>query len=37
MGNGLRGLAERMSAAGGSFTAAPTASGEFLLRAAVPA
>ncbi|MFD1537937.1 sensor histidine kinase [Nonomuraea guangzhouensis] len=36
-GSGLRGLAERMTAAGGSFTAAPTPAGEFLLRAAVPA
>ncbi|WP_219464727.1 sensor histidine kinase [Nonomuraea rhizosphaerae] len=34
-GSGLRGLAERMSSAGGSFTAAPTASGEFVLRAVV--
>ncbi|HUR04477.1 MAG TPA: histidine kinase [Nonomuraea sp.] len=36
-GSGLRGLGERMAAAGGSFTAAPTPAGEFLLRAAVPA
>ncbi|MEV1246033.1 sensor histidine kinase [Nonomuraea sp. NPDC050022] len=36
-GSGLRGLAERMGAAGGSFTAATTPAGEFLLRAAVPA
>ncbi|MEU4234130.1 histidine kinase [Nonomuraea sp. NPDC026600] len=36
-GSGLRGLAERMAAAGGSFSAAPTPAGEFLLRAAVPA
>ncbi|MEU7828703.1 histidine kinase [Nonomuraea sp. NPDC049129] len=36
-GSGLRGLAERMSAAGGSFTTAATPSGEFLLRAAVSA
>ncbi|TDD01379.1 sensor histidine kinase [Nonomuraea deserti] len=35
-GNGLRGLSERLVAAGGSFSAAPTRSGEFLLRAAVP-
>jgi len=37
VGSGLRGLSERMTAAGGSFTAAPTPAGEFLLRAAVPA
>ncbi|MCA2220129.1 sensor histidine kinase [Nonomuraea aurantiaca] len=36
-GSGLRGLAERMAAAGGSFTTAATPGGEFLLRAAVPA
>lgn len=36
-GSGLRGLAERMTTAGGSFTASQTGSGEFLLRAAVPA
>ncbi|GAA3100463.1 MULTISPECIES: sensor histidine kinase [Nonomuraea] len=36
-GSGLRGLSERLVAAGGSFSAQPTASGEFLLRAAVPA
>ncbi|MBT2227024.1 sensor histidine kinase [Nonomuraea sp. NEAU-A123] len=36
-GSGLHGLAERMTAAGGSFAAAPTPAGEFLLRAAVPA
>ncbi|WP_053175797.1 sensor histidine kinase [Nonomuraea sp. SBT364] len=36
-GSGLRGLAERMVTAGGSFSAAPTADGEFLLRAGVPA
>jgi two-component system, NarL family, sensor histidine kinase DesK len=36
-GNGLRGLSERLAAAGGSFSAAPTPTGEFLLRAAVPA
>jgi two-component system sensor histidine kinase DesK len=36
-GSGLRGLSERMAAAGGSFSAAPTPAGEFLLRAAVPA
>ncbi|MEO3794089.1 histidine kinase [Nonomuraea sp. B10E15] len=35
-GNGLRGLSERLVAAGGSFSAAPTRSGEFLLRAGVP-
>ncbi|TDD16102.1 sensor histidine kinase [Nonomuraea diastatica] len=35
-GNGLRGLSERLVAAGGSFSAAPTRSGEFLLRATVP-
>ncbi|MFI7698935.1 sensor histidine kinase [Nonomuraea sp. NPDC049480] len=35
-GNGLRGLAERLATAGGSFSAAPTPTGEFLLRAAVP-
>ncbi|SDH38501.1 sensor histidine kinase [Nonomuraea jiangxiensis] len=36
-GNGLRGLSERLVTAGGSFSAAPTPTGEFLLRAAVPA
>ncbi|MGW0806319.1 sensor histidine kinase [Nonomuraea sp. NPDC002799] len=36
-GNGLRGLSERLVAAGGSFSAEPTAAGEFLLRAVVPA
>ncbi|WP_052422282.1 sensor histidine kinase [Nonomuraea candida] len=36
-GNGLHGLAERLNTAGGSFSAEPTPSGEFLLRAAVPA
>ncbi|MEO3869057.1 histidine kinase [Nonomuraea sp. B12E4] len=36
-GYGLRGLSERLATAGGSFTAAPTPAGEFLLRAAVPA
>ncbi|KAB2349480.1 sensor histidine kinase [Actinomadura rudentiformis] len=36
-GNGLSGLSERMASAGGSFTAVPTETGEFLLRAAVPA
>jgi two-component system sensor histidine kinase DesK len=36
-GSGLRGLSERLAAAGGSFSAAPTPAGEFLLRAAVPA
>jgi two-component system, NarL family, sensor histidine kinase DesK len=36
-GNGLRGLAERLATAGGSFSAEPTPTGEFLLRAAVPA
>ncbi len=36
-GSGLRGLAERMTTAGGSLTAAGTPDGGFLLRAAVPA
>ncbi|GGP09685.1 histidine kinase [Nonomuraea glycinis] len=36
-GSGLRGLAERMSTAGGSFSATPTPAGEFVLRAEVPA
>ncbi|HEX4814903.1 MAG TPA: histidine kinase [Nonomuraea sp.] len=36
-GNGLRGLGERLVAAGGSVSATPTPDGEFLLRAAVPA
>ncbi|MEV4563771.1 histidine kinase [Nonomuraea sp. NPDC049419] len=36
-GSGLRGLSERLVAAGGSFSAQPTPGGEFLLRAAVPA
>jgi two-component system sensor histidine kinase DesK len=36
-GSGLRGLAERMATAGGSFSAAPTPAGEFVLRAEVPA
>ncbi|WP_214320224.1 sensor histidine kinase [Nonomuraea sediminis] len=36
-GSGLRGLSERIAGAGGSLSAAPTGSGEFLLRAAVPA
>jgi two-component system sensor histidine kinase DesK len=36
-GSGLRGLSERLTTAGGSLTAAPTPTGEFLLRAAVPA
>ncbi|MFC4113475.1 sensor histidine kinase [Nonomuraea zeae] len=36
-GNGLRGLSERLTTAGGSVTAEPTPAGEFLLRAAVPA
>ncbi|MGN9841829.1 sensor histidine kinase [Nonomuraea sp. H19] len=36
-GNGLSGLSERLATAGGSFSAAPTPAGEFLLRAAVPA
>jgi two-component system sensor histidine kinase DesK len=36
-GSGLRGLSERLATAGGSFSAAPTPTGEFLLRAAVPA
>ncbi|GAA3259705.1 sensor histidine kinase [Nonomuraea helvata] len=35
-GNGLRGLSERLATAGGSFSAEPTPSGEFLLRAEVP-
>ncbi|MEU8245062.1 histidine kinase [Nonomuraea sp. NPDC048916] len=35
-GTGLRGLAERMATAGGSLSAGPTPTGEFLLRAAVP-
>ncbi|MGW0479740.1 sensor histidine kinase [Nonomuraea sp. NPDC003214] len=35
-GSGLRGLAERMATAGGSFSASPTPAGEFLLRAEVP-
>ncbi|SEG36461.1 two-component system, NarL family, sensor histidine kinase DesK [Nonomuraea solani] len=34
-GNGLRGLSERLVTAGGSFSAEPTPTGEFLLRAAV--
>lgn len=34
-GSGLRGLAERMTTAGGSFSAAQEPGGEFLLRAAV--
>ncbi|QFY11460.1 hypothetical protein GBF35_37115 [Nonomuraea phyllanthi] len=36
-GSGLRGLSERLVTAGGSFSAEPTATGEFLLRAVVPA
>jgi two-component system sensor histidine kinase DesK len=36
-GNGLLGLSERLTTAGGSCSAAPVAAGEFLLRAAVPA
>jgi two-component system sensor histidine kinase DesK len=36
-GSGLRGLAERMAAAGGSFSAGPQGDGEFVLRAQVPA
>ncbi|MFI7463518.1 sensor histidine kinase [Nonomuraea sp. NPDC049646] len=36
-GSGLRGLSERLTTAGGSLSAAPTPTGEFLLRAAVPA
>ncbi|MFC4009612.1 sensor histidine kinase [Nonomuraea purpurea] len=36
-GNGLRGLSERLVAAGGSFSAGRTTTDEFLLRAAVPA
>ncbi|MEW9549454.1 sensor histidine kinase [Nonomuraea sp. NPDC050783] len=35
-GSGLRGLAERLVAAGGTLSAATTADGEFLLRATVP-
>ncbi|MFI6322166.1 sensor histidine kinase [Nonomuraea sp. NPDC050556] len=34
-GTGLRGLSERLAAAGGSLSAAPTDAGEFVLRAAV--
>ncbi|MEV0593568.1 sensor histidine kinase [Nonomuraea cavernae] len=36
-GTGLRGLSERLAAVGGSLSAGPTSTGEFLLRAAVPA
>ncbi|MFG1699195.1 sensor histidine kinase [Nonomuraea sp. NPDC049309] len=36
-GSGLRGLSERLVAAGGSFTARPTPDGGFVLRAVVPA
>ncbi|MBB6349298.1 sensor histidine kinase [Nonomuraea muscovyensis] len=36
-GSGLRGLAERMTTAGGSLTATGMPDGEFVLRAAVPA
>ncbi|GGO70809.1 hypothetical protein GCM10012289_35070 [Nonomuraea cavernae] len=36
-GTGLRGLCERMTAVGGSLSAGPTSTGEFLLRAVVPA
>ncbi|MDA0633006.1 histidine kinase [Nonomuraea sp. MCN248] len=36
-GSGLRGLAERMAAAGGAFSAGPVREGEFALRAEVPA
>ncbi|MFC5814479.1 sensor histidine kinase [Nonomuraea harbinensis] len=36
-GSGLRGLAERMTAAGGAFSAGPVRDGEFVLRARVPA
>ncbi|GAA2316026.1 hypothetical protein GCM10010149_80090 [Nonomuraea roseoviolacea subsp. roseoviolacea] len=36
-GSGLRGLAERLDAAGGSFTAGPGPAGEFVLKAVVPA
>jgi two-component system, NarL family, sensor histidine kinase DesK len=36
-GSGLRGLAERLTSAGGSFSAEFTGSDEFLLRAEVPA
>ncbi|MBF8188403.1 hypothetical protein ITP53_22260 [Nonomuraea sp. K274] len=35
-GNGLHGLSERLVTAGGSFSAEPTPTGEFVLRAAVP-
>ncbi|MEU6413790.1 histidine kinase [Microbispora sp. NPDC046933] len=35
-GTGLIGLSERLAAAGGSLTAQPTGSGEFVLRAVVP-
>ncbi|WP_432924902.1 sensor histidine kinase [Microbispora sp. CA-135349] len=35
-GTGLIGLSERLAAAGGSLTARPTGSGEFILRAVVP-
>ncbi|GLW24151.1 sensor histidine kinase [Microbispora triticiradicis] len=35
-GTGLIGLSERLTAAGGSLTARPTGSGEFVLRAVVP-
>ncbi|MEV4099718.1 histidine kinase [Nonomuraea sp. NPDC049649] len=37
VGSGLRGLAERMTAAGGSFSAGPAGDGKFVLRARVPA
>ncbi|MBN6055276.1 hypothetical protein JYK22_25290, partial [Nonomuraea sp. RK-328] len=36
-GTGLRGLAERMAAAGGTFTAGPESAGEFVLKAVVRA
>jgi two-component system sensor histidine kinase DesK len=36
-GSGLRGLAERMATAGGSFSATSTPAGEFVLRAEVRA
>ncbi|MFG1942804.1 sensor histidine kinase [Nonomuraea sp. NPDC048826] len=37
VGSGLRGLAERMTAAGGTLSAGPARDGEFVLRARVPA
>ncbi|WP_217708200.1 sensor histidine kinase [Nonomuraea rhodomycinica] len=36
-GSGLRGLAERLAAAGGAVTAGPGPAGEFVLKAVVPA